>query len=127
MISQHKIARMIKLPYEQMKFHYITNFYDYPLSGTCIYNNRIALFQSSDETDYQTMNDTCPCCKDGGTDDWKDCHCQNAPDLYYYLTVLPLGKRIYYRLKPYKDLLIYIKNFGISGIGYWSHWFRGRK
>jgi len=118
---------MIKLPYEQMKFHYVENFYDYPLSGTCIYNNRIALFQCSDETDYQKMNDTCPCCKDGGTDDWKDCHCKNAPDLYYYLTELSLGKRIYYRLKPYTDLTIWIKNYGLRGIAHWSHWFRGRK
>jgi len=117
---------MIKLPYEQMKFHYVTNFYDYPLSGSCIYNNRIALFTANDETDYQTMNDTCPCCKLNGSDDYKECHCQNAPDLFYYITTLSLGKRIYHRLKPYYFLLWYIKNYGIKGMSYWNHWFRGR-
>lgn len=115
---------MIKLPYNQMKFKYITNYYDYPLSGTCIYNNKIALFQAKDETDYQTMIDTCPCCSKNG-DNWEDCHCQNAPDLFYYITELSLGKRIFYRIKPYYYILWYIRNYGLQGIYYWKHWKRG--
>ena len=48
----------IRVPYDDMKFHYVTGFYDYPLSGTCIHNGQIALFEGQDETDYQLMNDT---------------------------------------------------------------------
>lgn len=113
---------MIKVPYESMKFHYITNHYDYHLSGTCIHNGRIALFQSQDETDYQTMNDTCPCCKEGGTDDWKDCHCENAPIVYCYITELSLLDRIRYRIKKYTNILYYIRHWGIRGIFYWRRW-----
>ena len=72
-----------------MKFHYVENFYDYPLVGTCIYNGQIALFEANDETDYQKMNDTCPCCKPDGSDDYKECHCEPYPDIHCKLT--PLG------------------------------------
>lgn len=112
----------MKIRYEQMKFHYITNHYDYHLEGTCWYNGKIAKFVSEDETDYQTMNDTCPCCKPEGTDDYRDCHCVNAPDVYCYITELSLRERIHYRIKPYTSLLWYIKNYGVRGIGYWSRW-----
>ena len=118
-------ANMIKLPYEEMKFHYITNFYDYPLTGTCIYQGKIALFEASDETDYQLMNDTCPSCGPENKPD-EFCHCQNAPDLFYYITVLPFGKRIYYRVQPYLSLLWYVRRYGLLGIKYWKRWYRGK-
>lgn len=118
---------MNTVPYDDMKFYFVTNHYDYHLSGTCIHNGRIALFESHDETDYQLMNDTCPCCKDGGTDDYKDCHCENAPNVYCYITELPFLQRIRYRLRPYYSLIAhYIRNYGIRmGLYYWSRWFYG--
>jgi len=116
----------MKLPYEQMKFYYVTNYYDYPLSGTCIYNNRIALFEAIDETDYETMRDTCPYCSDQTTDADK-CHCQNAPDLFYHITTLPLLKRIYYRMAPELIWLFwYIRRYKWIGISYWKHWYWGK-
>lgn len=118
---------MIRVPYNDMKFHYVENFYDYPLVGTCIYNGQIALFEAKDETDYQLMNDTCPCCKYGGTDDYKDCHCKNAPDLYYYITTLPWHKRVYRRIEVYVKLVRWLKSYGIQGYYYWDRWFRGRR
>lgn len=112
---------MIKIPYEEMKFHYTYNHYDYHLSGTCWYNNKIATYISEDETDYQTMGDTCPYCSDQTTDIDK-CHCQNAPNVYCYITELSLRERIYYRIKPYYTLLWYIRNYGLRGIHYWKRW-----
>jgi hypothetical protein len=118
---------MIRVSYDDMKFYYVESFYDYPLSGTCIHNGQVARFLVKDETDYQTMEDTCPCCKEDGTGKWEDCHCQNAPDLFYEITTLPLKDRIKYRMKPYYDLLWYIKSYGLQGMAYWNHWFRGRR
>lgn len=117
----------IKVPYEEMKFHYVSNFYDYPLVGTCIHNGQIALFEASDETDYQLMNDTCPCCKPDGSDDYKECHCQNAPDLFYYITLLPWHLRVYHRIHTYTRLIWWLKAYGIQGYYYWDRWFRGRR
>lgn len=105
-----------------MKFHYTTNFYDYNLAGTCIYNNKIALYYSVDETDYDTMTNTCLCCKNGGTENYKDCHCQNAPIVYCYVTELSFLKRIYKRVQIYYYALRFIKNHGWYGIKYWRNW-----
>ena len=118
----------IKVPYEDMKFHYITNHYDYHLSGTCVYNGKLAKFQSHDETDYEVMNDTCPYCS-GREEDMMKCHCENAPNVFCYITELPLFQRIRYRLYPYYSLIaFYIKNYGIRmGLYYWSRWFYGAK
>jgi len=112
---------MIKIRYEDMKFHYTTSHYDYHLAGTCYYNNKLAKYISKDETDYQTMNDTCPCCSvENG--DWNQCHCENAPEVYCYITELSLGKRILARLYPYYSLLWYMKNWGLQGRHYWKRW-----
>ena len=113
---------MIKVRYEDVKFHYVVNHYDYHLSGTCIHNGKIALFESQDETDYDTMHNTCPCCQPNGTDNWEDCHCQNAPDVYCYISELPIHKRIYYRIKTYIILLRFIRLYGSQGISYWKRW-----
>ena len=88
-ITLHFGIDMIRVHYDDMKFYYVENYYDYPLVGTCIHNGQIARFEANDETDYQLMNDTCPCCKDGGSDDYKDCHCEAYPDVHCELT--PLG------------------------------------
>lgn len=111
----------IRIPYEQCQFHFVTNHYDYHLTGTCIYNGRIANFQAVDETDYQTMTDTCPYCS-GKTEELEKCHCENAPDLFVDITELNLIDRIKARLYPYKSLMTYIRNWGIQGIYYWSRW-----
>ena len=113
---------MIKIRYEEVTFHYITSHYDYHISGSCVYNGKIALFKTIDETDYQTMNDNCPCCRAGGTDNWQDCRCTNAPELYCYITELPFAQRLFYRVKPFYDMLWYIKKFGINGIYYFLRW-----
>ena len=117
---------MIRVPYEEMKFHYITNYYDYPLTGTCIYNGQIALFEANDETDYQKMTDTCPSCGPENKPD-EFCDCRNAPDLFYYITTLPWYKRIFYRLEVYYYLLWYPTIYGLQGYYYWDRWFRGRR
>ena len=108
--------------YEHMKFHYIESHWDYHQRGLCFHNGKLALFESHDETDYATMTNTCPCCKSNGSNDSKECHCENAPELYCYITELPFHKRIWYRMKPYVDLLWYIKTFQLKGIGYWNRW-----
>lgn len=105
-----------------MKFHYIVSHWDYHQRGTCIHNGKIALFESSDETDYQTMTDTCPCCSVQGEPIWENCHCENAPDLYCYITELPLYKRIWYRFHPYLQLAWFIKEYGMTGVKYWNRW-----
>jgi hypothetical protein len=112
----------IRVPYENMKFHYVTSHYDYHITGTCIHNGRIALFHTQDETDYEAMTESCPCCKPNGTDDWKDCHCENAPDLYCIITELPFHKRIWYRMRKYFHLLWFLRHWGIQGITYWKRW-----
>ena len=113
----------IKIPYEQCQFHYVTNHYDYHLTGTCIYNGRIAKFHAVDDTDYQAMTDTCPHC---GPEDkpMEFCHCENAPDLFVEITELDLKDRIKARLYPYYSLVsFYIRNYGIGmGLYYWSRW-----
>lgn len=114
---------MIKIPYEDMKFHYTYSHYDYHLAGTCWYNGKLAFYESLDETDYQTMTNSCPHCS-GQTEDMDKCHCENAPLVYCYIYELPLGKRIYYRLKPYYTLLWFIKNYGLQGYHYWKRWTR---
>jgi hypothetical protein len=117
---------MIKIPYDECHFHYVTGFYDYPLYGTCIYNGKIALFEAADETDYQKMTDTCPYCS-GKSEDLMECHCQNAPDLYYYITLLPWYKRVYHRVHTYTRLIWWLKSYGIQGYYHWDRWFRGRR
>lgn len=104
---------MIKVRYEHMKFHFIQSHYDYHQYGTCIWNGKVALFRSTDETDYDTMNKTCPYCNDETTD-INQCHCENAPDVYCYITELPFYKRVYYRMYPYLQALWYIKNYGLQ-------------
>lgn len=112
---------MTKVRYESMRFHYIISHWDYHQRGTCIYNNKIALFNSVDETDYETMHNTCPYCSDQ-TKDINLCHCESATELFCIITELPHYKRIYYRLYPYGQLIWYIKNWGIQGIQYWKRW-----
>ena len=107
-----------------MKFHYTTNHYDYHLSGTCIHNGKVALYESQDETDYETMTNTCACCKPNGTDDYRDCHCENAPDVFCYITELSFHKRVYYRIRKYTQILWYIRHWGLQGITYWKRWTR---
>ena len=121
---QRIVLKMIKVRYEEMKFHYTTNHYDYHLSGTCIHNGKVALYESSDETDYETMTNTCPCCKENGTDNGHDCHCQNAPDVFCYITELPFHKRVYYRMRKYFQILWFIRHWGINGYYYWRRWTR---
>lgn len=115
---------MIRVPYEDMAFHYIVNHYDYHLEGTCWYNGKIAKFVSEDETDYQLMNDTCPHC---GPEDkpMEFCHCENAPDVFCYIEELSFKDRIKYRLRPYTSLWWYLRKWGFQGFFYWDRWYYG--
>lgn len=86
---------MIEIPYDKMKFHFTTGHYDIHWSGTCIYNGKIAEYFTRDDSDYQLMNDTCPCCSIDG-DNYNDCHCESYPDIICVITEIPLYKRIYW-------------------------------
>jgi len=114
---------MIKIPYEDMKFYYTKSFYDYNLEGTCLYNGKIALYHSVDETDYQAMTDACHYCSDRTSDPYQ-CTCENAPNVFCYITELPLSKRIYHRLYAYLIFFWFLKNFGRNGYTYWRRWTR---
>lgn len=93
---------MIKVPYEDMEFHYIMSHYDLHWAGTCIYNGKIAEFVTHDDTDYQTMDDTCPCCKVGGSNDYKDCHCTSYVNLWCEIRELSFWQRVkWFFLKQY--------------------------
>ena len=78
-----------ELDYNQVKWYYVLGHYDLTWSGYAWHNGRLHYVETFDTTDYDTMTDTCPCCKDGGSDDYKDCHCEAYPDVYCELT--PLG------------------------------------
>ena len=79
----------IKLEYNQVKwFHKLTH-WDITWSGQAWHNGRLYYVETIDTTDYDTMTNTCPCCKEGGSDDYKECHCEPYPDIHCKLT--PLG------------------------------------
>ena len=45
-----------KIPYEKVKFKFISDHYDVHLNGTCIYNNQLHEFKNKDdEDDYENM------------------------------------------------------------------------
>ena len=113
---------MIKVRYEHMKFYYITNHYDFHLEGYCWWEGKLAKFVSRDETDYQTMNDTCPYCSDQTTD-MNKCHCQNAPDVFCYIEKLSFRDRIkaWYHVNV-ESKLYFIRHWGLRGIFYWNNW-----
>lgn len=122
-LLRENIVSSIKIKRDELKLYFVTHFWDYPQRGICRYNGKIALFEAKDETDYETMTNTCPCCKPNGTDNSEDCHCENASMLYYVITELPWYKRMYYRLYPYIELCWYIKRWGWEkGIYYWKRW-----
>lgn len=107
------IIMSIKVSYDDMKFHYITSHYDVHWRGTCIYNGKIAEFQTVDETDYDTMTDTCPYCKG---DNYKTvhiskCHCKVYPELFCMITEIPLLQRIQWMLKKIYYKKIYHPSF----------------
>jgi hypothetical protein len=72
----------VKVRYEDVKWFFHTAHYDVHWRGYGWYQDKFYSIQTIDETDYDTMTDSCPCCKDGGTDNWKDCHCENMPELF---------------------------------------------
>lgn len=38
-----------------MNYVFISNFYDYPLSGTCLYNNKLHRFEVEDDGEYYNV------------------------------------------------------------------------
>lgn len=117
---------MITIRYEDMKFHYITHHYDVHWGGTCWYNGKLAKFHTVDKTDYQLMNDTCPSCKDGGTDDCKDCHCTSYPDLECVIEELSFIDRIKTHISVQWHRTWYIRQWGWRGFGYFNNWYYGK-
>lgn len=116
---------MIKIPYEDMKFHYITSHYDVHWAGTCWYNGKLAKFQTIDVTDYQLMDSTCPCCKDGGTGAYLDCHCKSYPDLVCEIEELSFIERIKMHFKVQWLRTWYVRQWGLRGFGYFNNWYYG--
>lgn len=104
-IERLKNKQMIRVEYEKMIFHHIDVHYDVHWSGTCIYDGKIARFITHDDTDYQTMDQTCPHCYYDA--DPKYCHCEAYVDLWCEVIPLPSLlersilhlKKLYYKLR----------------------------
>ena len=97
-------TNVIRVKYDDMQFHYITSHYDLHWAGTCIYNGKIAEFVTRDETDYEAINDACPSCKDGGTNDYKDCTCEAYAELWCEIKELTFVERVkwFFKKQYYK-------------------------
>lgn len=79
------------IPYDQMKFVWVTNHYDIHWAGLCRVDGSLCRFETRDETDYQRMNDGCPYCGDPNNDNIDDCSCLPYVDIVcdiYPLTVI---------------------------------------
>jgi len=115
---------MITVPYEEMNFYFCNSHYDIHWSGICIYNGKLAKYRTCDQTDYQTMTDTCPTC--GPADQpLIYCHCETYTDVVCDITELTLLERIKCWLDIHVRLrLWYIKEWGLQGIYYWNNWYK---
>lgn len=61
----------------------MNGYYDIVWSGVCILDGRFYTFRTVDLTDYQKMNDTCPCCSIEDLD--RPCHCENYKAIFCVL------------------------------------------
>ena len=84
----------MRIPYDTMTFVWIENHWDIHLTGLCRVDGELHSFKTMDETDYNEMNDNCLCCKDGGTDDAKDCRCDVYTNVVCEVTKLTLIQKI---------------------------------
>ena len=110
----------IKVPYEEMKFKTVGYSYDYKIRGTCLYNGKIALFRTQDETDYDAMEAACPTCKIGGTGLYDDCTCTTGDELFCYITELTWAERMGYRIQCVFDT-VYVCWRELRTICYWKN------
>jgi len=93
----------MKVRYEDIKFVKGQFRYDgIYWQGLCLYQGKLYHYVVKDETDYDTMNDTCPCCKEGGHDNWSECHCESYVDLICTLVPASLLERLVYFLRRKK-------------------------
>lgn len=76
------------IPYELVKWYWVTGHYDVHWSGYGWHNGKCYRIKTTDNTDYDTMTESCPSCKVGGSDDYKECHCEVYTDLQCELTEL---------------------------------------
>jgi len=114
---------MIRIPYENMKFYYCYSHYDIHLSGICVYNGKLAKYVTYDETDYQTMTDTCPSC---GLENKpvEHCHCEAYTDVVCEITELSPLDRLECWFNVHVGMkLWYIKRCGLQGLHYWKNWY----
>ena len=91
----------IQVPYSQVDRYWRIRHYDLTWEGLCIYNGQLAYFTTEDRTDYDTMTDSCPCCKEGGSNDWKECHCKCYTDVISTIETLSLPQRIKWYIKKW--------------------------
>ena len=78
---------IITLPYEDVKWWWVTGRYDIAWKGYAYHNGKLHSVVSEDLTDYDTMTNSCPCCSVDGNN-WKDCHCKNYLNVVCCLTPL---------------------------------------
>lgn len=77
---------MLKVRYDEVDWYWHTFHYDVHWAGYGYYNGKMYQVKTVDDTDYDAMNNACPCCKPNGTDDWKECICESYKDLNCELT-----------------------------------------
>lgn len=94
---------MIKLPYHEVEFYWVTGRHDIAWKGYAIYNNKIYKFYSEDHTDYDAMNDSCPYCSAEWPNDLdvRTCHCENYVHVYCYLERLTWREALFVRLSKF--------------------------
>lgn len=91
---------MIKLPYDDVNFYYITNHYDLHITGYCLYNGKLAKF----DTEW---------------DDPKDAECTITELSFYERMKSYLYIHVYLRAW-------YIYRWGTHGIQFWKRWYYDR-
>ena len=88
------------IPFNELKIVHVTNHWDIPLKGYCMYEGKLAMFETHDDTDYEEMHLNCPYCSDDSTDD-DDCNCENYVDVICFITPLTLQQRTRARIRKW--------------------------
>lgn len=89
------------IPYDEVKFVFVTSHYDIHLAGICEYEGKMAKFETYDETDYVKMHNDCPYCSGEDTSEKsfaENCECENYVDLFCYISPLTMRERIRARI-----------------------------
>ena len=114
---------MIEVPYDDMDFYYCLNHYDIHLKGYCIHNGEIAEYSTLDLTDYDAMQNACPSCKPGGSNEWNDCHCSTYVNVVCYVAELSF----FGRMKAWLYVNVYLPlwymcKWRLQGFSYYMNW-----